>query len=218
MKAAALATLLLIASTAFGQIHPVQTGDTLTYEVIKPEQSNNQPVVFTKRDRDLVLKLTIEGNGDRRYDFPSGKNYSITDQTFTRNTKRGEPINEPYQFPLFAPAKRPESGKKWDVAFRSESASYGDNLVTYQAVAEAGPEFTLFINNREARVDTVRINYNGFIRSTISSSWSGTATVQVLYAPALNEIVFYDHIAYDNRNFLISGFRSTLKAIQTASE
>lgn len=217
MKSIALATLIMIASTAFGQVRPVQTGDTLTYEAIKPEQQNNQPIVFIKKP-DLILKLTIEKNGDRRYDYRGGKNYSITDQDFTRHTKRGEPINGPYRFPLFTPTQKPEAGQKWDIAFRSESAGYGDNLVTYQAIARSGPEFVIFINNIETRVGTIRIDYDGYIRSTTASSWSGTATTQVLYAPALNEIVFYDHIAYDNRGFLLSGFRSTLKAIQTTSE
>ena len=217
MRFIAFAALLLAASVASGQTRPVQTGDILTYEAVRPEQQNNQPEVSVKRP-DLVLRLTIEENGDRRYDYRSGKNYSVTDQAFTRHMKRGEPIREPYRFPLFASVKKPEIGQKWDIAFRSESAGYGDNLVTYQASSQPGPDFSLFIDNREVRVSTIRIDYDGFINSTTASSWSGRATVQVLYAPTLNEIVFYDYIAHDNRGFLIGGFRSTLKAIRTLSE
>lgn len=135
MKFALLAILFSITFAAFGQVHSVQSGDTLIYEVVKPEQANNQPVVFVKRDRDLVLKLSFEDNGNRHYDFRNGKNYSVFDPAFARIMKHGEPIKEPYRFPLFIRDKRPEAGQKWDITFHSESNGNGDNIVNYKAVA-----------------------------------------------------------------------------------
>lgn len=209
-----LISVFLPNGIAQAQSPAISSGDTLSYELLAPTQQPGQTIVFEKKP-DRILKVTISDNGDRSYDHRSGKNFAVRDAFATKIVSHGNPIDEAYQFRHFPLGKTPEPGQQWDVSFRRKTDSYGDNIVSYHAIAQPGPDFPILIDNREARIPTVRVDYEGVIKST-KHTWNATATITLYYAPSLGEIVFNEATSLE-KGFLMSGYRETLKSIKTAN-
>lgn len=207
-----LFSMFFSTQTALAQTPPISSGDTLTFEVLSPTQQSGQAIVFEKKP-DRILKVSISENGNRSYDHRSGKNFAVRDAFATKIVSHGKPIDEPYQFHHFPIGKTPEPGQQWNVSFRKQTENYGDNAVSYRAIAQHGPDFPILINNREIKIPTVRVDYEGTINST-TFAWQATATISLYYAPSLGEIVYNEQIALE-KGFLMSGYREVLKSIKT---
>jgi hypothetical protein len=208
--------LILFVGHALGQTQPqlVGIGNTLTFEIIKPEQVGSDPVVFVKKPDLKVTLVGITEDGDREYRNQTGEHYTTTDKFLTKLTYRGSPIEEGYRFAHFPPGKYPESGQEWSVSFKAKTDRYGDNIITYHAVAREGPIFKIFVDGKETQVPTIRVDYTGHIKSTTNPGWNGTGEVHLLYAPSLNEIVSNEFISF-SQGILLRGYRVTLKSIKT---
>lgn len=208
-----LLSALFSTRTATAQAHPISSGDTLTFEVLSPTQQAGQAIVFEKKP-DRILKVSISENGDRSYDHRSGKNFAVRNAFATKIVRHGKPIDEEYRFHHFPIGKTPEPGQQWNVSFRAKTENYGDNIVSYRATAKQGTDFPILIDNREIKIPTVRVDYEGTINST-KYAWQATATISLYYAPSLGEIVYNEQIALE-KGFLMSGYREVLKSIKSA--
>lgn len=177
-----------ISVACFGQITPTGNGNVLTYDVFNVKQQLLQTDITFQASKDQrVLKLDIEKNGDRKYNFMNKKPFAVYDKHFAMTSDHGRTVDTGERYPFFPIHQKLESGVHWKFFRKGAANVCGNWTIAYQAVAKEGPDTSLNMDGKDIAVKTLLIEYRGEAKSDRCDPYKQTRFV--LYAPELNEFL-----------------------------
>jgi hypothetical protein len=124
-----------------------------------------------------------------------------------------------HQFVRLPPDGKLEPGMTWAVPSGKINIDCAKEVpLNYKAISENGPVANLVIDGRDTEVATIHIYYEAWIENCEAGSWK--KTIDVLYAPALNEIISSKSLNYvkSSINFIDGGGGWAITAIKTGGK
>ena len=196
MRRIALGAWALIAATFAGaaDLRPLANGDSIVGMGVYTGQAADGSLTFSKIG-EVAYTLAIDAAGLRRYVDRNGSPFWIYDRNFRRMLFQGRELPPEEQFELLPPEGKIEPGMRWEVPLHQTRAVCGMAEARFTAVATRGPEVTLVVNATPMSVPTVRIDYEAVLRCGQRDSF--LRTMDVLFSPALHEIVHMNTVNYD---------------------
>jgi hypothetical protein len=205
---------VLVSFSCFAQVAPTASNDVLAYDVFNAKQGFLQTeITFEPNKEQRVLKLSIENNGDRKYDFLNDRPFAVYDKSFTRTSNRGVAVSLSDYFVVLPKNQKVEVGAQWEFS----RSGYGDNCGNWSAIhrstAKEGPETLVTVNGKSTSVKTLLIEQSGTVTRSNGCSQLKIEGL-VLYAPELNEVLMNQSVDTVNQKFL-AGYKWVLKTITT---
>jgi hypothetical protein len=211
-----LAAIQAFAQTSATQVAPTGTGDVLTYQYFNAEKKafgrSPTPVWEAPKWSPYGRKLTIEGDGTRKYSLMSGKPGAVFTQSFTRIENMGKSTDASEQFPLLQPGQKPTVGQKWEFA-RGGIDGCGAWGVKYTSVIKNGPDVKMVIKAVDTTVKTLLIEHRGTSTHQGAGCDPSTHERNVLYSPDLHEIVA-DQLLIFVRGDVEEGYKWSLLSVK----
>ncbi len=198
---------------------PLKSGDMITREYSKPEQDPGGGPVTFKLTRSTAYTLLIEDDV-RKLLRTNGTIAAVSDRKHTTIFRDNAPVEPDRRF-LRLPEQPIQPGMKWVVPSWKSKVSCGFRDVSFQATSEKGPDQSLLVNGKLVDVETIRINYEARNIPVCEGPWQYRKTVEVLYAPGLDEILSHkalDWSAYGVDLLIAGGDGWKVTAITTGNE
>ena len=211
-------SLSLVTGVSFGQVSPLESGDTLSqdgHEFGMKSLSGivRQPENKYKRD----IKITLEGNGNRRYNFANGRLVWLMDKEFAKLETRSGVIPPTERLPLFPKDKPLTVGAEWDVRLNGYSNQCGAWVTNLHANAKNGPDTKILINEVEVSLKIISITFT-YVHQNSNIGLCDTIEnleFKVLYSPELNEVIVWEEkiTKTGNSGQYLLGYNVTTRAI-----
>ena len=167
---------------AVAQDRQTQSGDILVYESVANEAFS------AKRVTKIVRSLEILPSGNRVHVYSDGVRKNVYNKNHTLLETPTSKLDENAQFVRIPDGL--EIGKKWKTAYilPASAGSCGSVRNSFNGSAEAGSEFTVVVDGKATKINTILIDYRGWWNCT-GNTHSGTRDVRILFSRSLNEIV-----------------------------
>ena len=204
-----MASLLFFVSlSCFAQVTPTTNNDVLAYDVFDAKQGFFQTeVTFQQYAPGRILKLNIDGTGNRTYTFLDGKPFSVYDKFFTGSVDRRGTVGASMYHQLLPKDKKVEVGSKWDFSRTGTDSVCGNWKGNYLSVAREGPETTLSIDGKNTPIKTLLIEISADILQGNSSCTTQTTKIckqSSRNLPTATKLFGRDHKTPDLRHYMPS--------------
>ena len=210
---------MLVCSTAFSQVVPTTSGDTLSYDSFQAKQGIfSAEITFEKNKNQFVVALIVESTGDRKYNLLNGSPRWGFDKDFLLTSARGK-LTDPNQEHQYLPKDQSLSlGSQWEYVRTIETGYCGTWRSVYRPVVTNGPDAVINIDSKEVTVKTLKVDYDS--KATYSNSSCNIIPQEknfYLYSPELNEIVLRQQVDLINGGLQPNGtkYKLELKSITT---
>ena len=187
-----LTAAMSVPAIAGADLSPLRDGALLTGTGVYPNKAPGDPLGFT-RDQEATFKLSIDAQGNRTYSRNSP--YWVYDRNFTRLVFRGVTLDPDARWPMLPPGGTVTPGMEWEVPVHRAATLCGPVEARYKARAEKGPELAIDLDGARASVPTIRIVHEAVLQCEARDPW--ISTTQVLFSPALHEILDLTTVNYD---------------------
>lgn len=204
-----------VSGASFGQTAPTGSGNVLTYEVFNAKQQPyKKDITFQAEKEPRVLKLSIENNGARTYDFLNEKPFAVYDKYFAAISHFGKTVERSARYPLLPIDQKIDAGMQWNFSREGYASACGKWSVTYEAVTKSGPDTVINMDGKDVAVKTLLIEYRGDAKSDKCDPYQQERFVW--YAPGLNELLMDQWIEFiPGRMTSDNGYKWILKSVTT---